>query len=82
MNVSIFSKMAYEYKSDWTLGENKPNSNPILKIACQKIWPHHISIIWRIVNCIYEVGLIYCRKYGSAALRSRYEWEFPDFERS
>jgi len=29
MNVSIFSKMAYEYKSNWTLGENKPNSNPI-----------------------------------------------------
>ena len=28
MNVSIFSKMAYEYKHDWTLGENKPNSNP------------------------------------------------------
>ncbi|MHC4460969.1 MAG: hypothetical protein ACYS6W_03395 [Planctomycetota bacterium] len=29
MNVSIFSKMAYEYKHNWTLGENKPNSNPI-----------------------------------------------------
>ncbi|HUU19374.1 MAG TPA: HNH endonuclease [Sedimentisphaerales bacterium] len=29
MNVSIFSKMAYENKSYWTLGENKPNSNPI-----------------------------------------------------
>jgi len=28
MNVSIFSKMAYENKSHWTLGENKPNSNP------------------------------------------------------
>jgi len=28
MNVSIFSKMAYENKSNWTLGENKPNSNP------------------------------------------------------
>jgi hypothetical protein len=25
MNVSIFSKMGYENKSDWTLGENKPN---------------------------------------------------------
>ncbi len=31
MNVSIFSKKAYEDKSNWTLGENKPNSNPILK---------------------------------------------------
>ena len=29
MNVSTFSKMAYENKSNWTLGENKPNSNPI-----------------------------------------------------
>ena len=29
MNVSIFSKMDYENKSNWTLGENKPNSNPI-----------------------------------------------------
>ena len=28
MNVSIFSQMAYEYKHDWTLGENKPNTNP------------------------------------------------------
>jgi len=29
MNVSIFSQMAYENKHDWTLGQNKPNSNPI-----------------------------------------------------
>jgi len=29
MNVSIFSKMAYENIANWTLGENKPNSNPI-----------------------------------------------------
>jgi len=29
MNVSIFIQMAYENKSNWTLGENKPNSNPI-----------------------------------------------------
>jgi len=29
MNLSIFSQMAYEYKSNWTLGQNKPNSNPI-----------------------------------------------------
>jgi len=29
MNVSIFSQMAYENKHDWTLSENKPNSNPI-----------------------------------------------------
>ncbi len=29
MNLSILSKMAYENKSNWTLGENKPNSKPI-----------------------------------------------------
>ncbi len=29
MNVSIFSKKDYENISDWTLGQNKPNSNPI-----------------------------------------------------
>ncbi len=29
MNVSIFSKTDYENISDWTLGQNKPNSNPI-----------------------------------------------------
>ena len=29
MNVGIFSKMAYENKSNWTLGQNKLNSNPI-----------------------------------------------------
>jgi hypothetical protein len=27
VNVSIFSKMVYENKSDWTLGENKPNQS-------------------------------------------------------
>ncbi len=29
MNVSILLQTAYENKRDWTLGENKPNSNPI-----------------------------------------------------
>jgi len=28
MNLSIFIKMAYENKHNWTLGQNKPNSNP------------------------------------------------------
>jgi len=27
MNVSIFTKMDYENKSDWTPGENKPNQS-------------------------------------------------------
>ncbi len=29
MNVSIYLQTAYENKRDWTIGENKPNSNPI-----------------------------------------------------
>ena len=35
MNVSNFSKMAYENKHNRTLGENKPNSNPN-KPNCRK----------------------------------------------
>ncbi len=29
MNVSILSQMDYENKRDWTIGQSKPNSNPI-----------------------------------------------------
>ncbi len=29
MNVNPYNTMAYENKSNWTLGQNKPNSNPI-----------------------------------------------------
>jgi len=29
MNLKFCSKMAYENKRNWTLGQNKPNSNPI-----------------------------------------------------
>jgi len=29
MNVNIFSTTDYENKHNWTLGQNKPNSNPI-----------------------------------------------------
>ncbi len=29
MNLKFCKQMNYENKSDWTLGENKPNSNPI-----------------------------------------------------
>ena len=29
MNVSILITMTYENKYNWTLGQNKPNSNPI-----------------------------------------------------
>ncbi len=29
VNVTSILTKAYEYKSDWTLGENEPNTNPI-----------------------------------------------------
>ncbi len=29
MNVSIYLQTDYENKSNWTIGQNKPNSNPI-----------------------------------------------------
>ena len=29
MNVNIYNTTVYENKSNWTLGENKPNTNPI-----------------------------------------------------
>jgi len=28
-NLTFYLQMAYENNSNWTLGENKPNSNPI-----------------------------------------------------
>jgi hypothetical protein len=35
MNLNLYLTMNYENISDWTLGENKPNSNPI-KPNCRK----------------------------------------------
>jgi len=29
MNVNIYLQTAYENIANWTLGQNKPNSNPI-----------------------------------------------------
>ena len=29
MNVNTYNTTAYENKRDWTIGQNKPNSNPI-----------------------------------------------------
>ncbi len=29
MNVNTYNTTNYENKSDWTLGQSKPNSNPI-----------------------------------------------------
>ena len=31
MNVSIYLQKACENKRDWTLGENKPKTNPIFQ---------------------------------------------------
>ena len=31
MNVNIYTKEDYENNTNWTLGENKPNSNPIFQ---------------------------------------------------
>jgi len=31
MNVNPYNTSDYENKSNWTLGQNKPNSNPILE---------------------------------------------------
>ncbi len=28
MDVNLYNTTDYEYKSNWTLGENEPNSNP------------------------------------------------------
>ena len=33
MNVNPYNTTVYKNKSNWTLGENKPNSNPI----CQRV---------------------------------------------
>jgi len=44
MNVYPYNTMAYERKSNWTLGENKPNSNPI-KANLQKAKMNINSII-------------------------------------
>ena len=35
MNVNLYNTTDYENKSDWTLGENKPNSKPN-KANCRK----------------------------------------------
>jgi len=53
MNVNLYVTMDYENKHNRTLGQNKPNQSQFLlsskakneiKIACRKIWPHHLNI--------------------------------------
>ena len=33
MNVNIYNKTDYENIANWTLGQNKPNSNPIQTLS-------------------------------------------------
>ncbi len=44
MNVSIYLQTAYKNKRDWTIGQSKPNSNPI-KANSQKAKMNVNSII-------------------------------------
>jgi len=52
MNVSIFSKKAYENKRNWTLGENKPNSNPMSKllVGAGPRWAESAKMAQRLAN--------------------------------
>ena len=68
MSANVFVTKDYENETAFRPKKTKPKQSQFpkgqneLKIACQKIWPHPISITRGIINCIYEVGLIYCRK--------------------
>jgi len=42
MNVNIFSQMAYENKSNWTLGENKPNQTQFSTLLPLELKPEAI----------------------------------------
>ena len=56
MNLSILSQKAYENKSNWTLGENKPNSNPICEMPKMNVNIYYKreynkkTAFWRIQN--------------------------------
>jgi len=41
MNVNPYNTTDYENKSNWTLGENKPNTNPIKPNFKGKKMPRH-----------------------------------------
>jgi len=46
MNATLYNTTDYERKRDWTLGESKPNSNPI-KPNCRKAQMNVNSFITR-----------------------------------
>ncbi len=55
MNINTYNRTNYENISDWTIGENKPNSNPIKPnfFKCQnerKIGCVHISKKYNVLN--------------------------------
>ncbi len=49
MNVTSLITVDYENKSNWTLGENKPNSNPI-KANLVRLWRVYPPLAGRIQN--------------------------------
>ncbi len=52
MNVSSILTTDYENKSNWTLGENKPNSNPI----CQRVKLMQSVYLQRIMKKNADMG--------------------------
>jgi hypothetical protein len=57
MNLKFCKKMAYENKHNWTLGQNKPNSNPIsnpVKIFLNL--PKILNQIDRITSQLVKLG--------------------------
>ncbi len=50
MNVNPYNTTDYENKSNWTLGQNKPNSNPISKqfVWARPMWPESAKMAQKI----------------------------------
>ncbi len=50
MNVNPYNTTDYENKSNWTLGQNKPNSNPISKqfVWARPRWPESAKMAQKI----------------------------------
>ncbi len=63
MNVSIFSQMTYENKSNWTLGENKPNQTQFPKSTNE-------------CKLIYNKGLQKKRRFRSPKKQTQFKANF------
>ncbi len=50
MNVYPYNTTDYENKHNWTLGRNKPNSNPISKqlVGARPMWPESAKMAQKI----------------------------------